>query len=388
MIKIGIITMHRVQNYGSVLQAYALQRYIENLGYTCEIIDYQYPNKYHLKFLKKKTKKKSKSIIYIIERFIYLFLKYFIFGDTNSKLNSFRDKYLKLSDTYYYDSDSLKNNPPVYDLYITGSDQVWNPRFCCNDDIFMCSFVSTEFPKISYASSLAVEEIPSDFYIILKKYLSLYSSVGVREECSKKNLEKILSKSVSINCDPTLLISSNEWGKLASSATINIDRPYVLFYILDYSYDPYPQVYNLINRIISKSGVFPVFLKTNYKVIFKYKGKYISSISPSDFIYLIKNADFVVTSSFHGICYSLLMKKQFYALCESEDSQHDERIKSLLTEIGLFDRIIYKSKHYELKEMEPINYAHIYAKMDVLINNSKKYLSAAISDAVDKVKEV
>lgn len=129
MKKIGVITMHRVQNFGSVLQAYALSEKLNRLGADCEIIDYQYPNAFHLSSVS--TVKRSFNIELFIRR-----IKYFILYRNSLQKKRFRDflnSTLKTS-RYYPTRQSLKECPPMYDVYITGSDQVWNP-YCMKGDV-------------------------------------------------------------------------------------------------------------------------------------------------------------------------------------------------------------------------------------------------------------
>ena len=126
MKKIGIITIHKIYNYGSVLQAYALQNVCESMGYIVEIIDYKFPNEYH------RTKSNTKSVVLLSfkEKLIkYLFLwKLYL---QHKLIRRFVYKYLNLSKEEYLSPQQLKDEPPIYDIYITGSDQVWNPRYCC-----------------------------------------------------------------------------------------------------------------------------------------------------------------------------------------------------------------------------------------------------------------
>lgn len=370
MYNLGIITMHRVNNVGSVLQAYALQEYIKKIGYRVQIIDYQYPNSEHLKKLNIQTDRTP-----FYKNAIIKILKIFV-GDNSKKIKKFLYKYLNLS-CYYPNYKSLIDNPPIYDIYCTGSDQVWNPRFCCNDGAFFLDFINNG-KKISFGSSISVLNFDTDYNDFLKEKLSSYKSIGVREVSSVEYLSQLLQKDIFFNCDPTLLLSISEWNKIVKQKPI-IKRKYILFYILTYSYNPYPKVQNLIDKLVSQTGLYPVFLYGGYRQLFK-KGKCIQDAGPSEFMNLIRNAEIVVTSSFHGTCFSLIFNKQFYSLVKSENDKNDERIQSLLKKIECSDRLLYDDKDYYISDISYINYEKINKNISDYVQPSKEYLKQAIRE--------
>ena len=181
---IGLLTMHRVYNFGSVLQAFALQKVIEKLGYKCTLIDYQYPNNVH------PTDKENKNLILKFIRYI-LAIKH---GRPDKKMRMgidlFRLNNLKMSD-YYPDYDSLHQNPPVFDTYVLGSDQTWNVRHIAHDDTFLLSFVN-KGKKVSYASSAARKTIPQDYFDVFKKNLSQFDAISVRERNTQTLVERLI----------------------------------------------------------------------------------------------------------------------------------------------------------------------------------------------------
>ena len=156
--KVGVITMHKVLNSGSALQAWALYVKIEALGYDCRIIDYQYPNSYHS--LRKNLVKNS-----ICEKIklLYSCLKYFLLYRSKKQKERFKSFWKEnWKETRYYSTrEMIMNDPPMFDVYVTGSDQVWNPKYTQGDSIFMCGFIKDK-KKISYASSFAQNTIPDE----------------------------------------------------------------------------------------------------------------------------------------------------------------------------------------------------------------------------------
>lgn len=365
---VGIITMHRVKNCGSLLQAYALQKKIHELGYSVEIIDYLYPNKNHLALLNGKQGNSFK-------RIIIKFLSFLIHFQKNRKMDSFMRKYLILSHKTYKDAEQIKIDIPKYDCYVTGSDQLWNPRFNCNDETFYMDFVPEGAKIISFATSCAIQNITD---LKLKEYLIRYSKIGVREISSKKELEKLLNKPVHLNCDPTLLLNSTDIDFLVKRRKNKIRKPYVLFYILTYSYNPYPELEELISRIINQTGLYPVFLFGSYRKAFKYHAKNIYNAGPQEFVNLIRNANLVVTSSFHGLCFSLLQNKQFFALVKSKNDSNDERLMSLLKQLCLENRALEKENKYRILDQNEINYDIVNMQIQKLRSESMKYLQNSL----------
>lgn len=366
MKKVGIITMHRVKNCGSILQAYALQQKILELGYKCEIIDYVYPNKEHLIYLNKLNSRKKSLKTFLSDRIYFLLtLK------RNYKMKNFLQTNLILSKIKYESQELIKRNPPIYDLYCTGSDQVWNSRFNCNDDVFYMSFCKLTSNIFSYASSSTVKDCADENNL---KYLCKYKNISVREKTSQDELQKHFGKKVQINLDPTLLIDGTCWTTLLSLPKRIIKRPYVLFYILTYSFNPYPDVEKLVSEIIKQTHLYPVFLYGSVKRTIKFGAKNILNAGPLEFFNLINNAEIVITSSFHGTCFSILQNKNFYSLVDSAQNASDERIISLLSDLGLENRILEKQEKFKIRNTEDIDYLAVNEKLQKLRESSIDYL--------------
>ena len=197
---VGIITMHKPVSYGSALQAYALQKKIDDLGYNAQLIDYKYPNKSHVA--------KNKPFVSYLYKMASFFVN-MIFGfpdiQKNKKFEFFYNSYYKLS-KFYDSEESLIEDPPKYDIYMTGSDQVWNVKFVKNDTSFLLGFVSEENKKCSYAASFAIKDLPSEYQPYYKTLLSQYDHITVREQSGVKLVNQITGKDAFCVCDPTLLL--------------------------------------------------------------------------------------------------------------------------------------------------------------------------------------
>ena len=322
--RIGIITMHRVINYGSVLQAFALQEIIERLGHKCQIIDYIYPNEYQYSrgLLKEKknlhyylSKIRGKAPRWKKERLFHIFWK----------------EHLKLSKTYK-SYNSIHKKPPKYDLYITGSDQVWNTRWMKGDSTFLLSFVNDK-PKISYSASFASDCLDIHYIDIFRKWLSCYKFIGVRESNSVSFVKELTGKNASITLDPTLLLTANEWIKLASPKSFCKDK-YILLFMLNYSRDFSETIFKTIDIVHHNTGLKVISIG-DYP--WKYKNKEIITsfnvFSPHDFISFFRDATYIITSSFHGTAFAVNFGKPFLTMVDN--NKDDGRISTLLKNLGL-----------------------------------------------------
>ena len=169
MKSIGIITIHKINNYGSVLQAYALQKVCEDLGYEVEIIDYDFPNNFHQNNKYANVSDTQPNEPKLIKA---LFAK---------SLIKQHKGYLNLSDKKYHQVEDFTANPPSYDVYITGSDQLWSPRHCNGDPAFMLYFAPDNALKISYAASIGSNAIPEELKKAYIELLSRYKHISGRE---------------------------------------------------------------------------------------------------------------------------------------------------------------------------------------------------------------
>lgn len=327
MKKIGIITMHRPLSFGSALQAYALQKKISDLGYDAEIIDYQYPNQIH---------GFNRSGFKAVFNTVSSFFMNALFGFPNvvkkKRFDEFRRKNIKLS-RYYPTAESLVFNPPKYDIYCTGSDQVWNALFTKGDTSFLLSFIKGNKKKISYASSFSINYIPDEYKKNYLKYLAEYQTISVREESGVGLVRELSGKEALWVCDPTLLLSKTEWDKIADQSHIQIEGHYILAFMLCYSFNPYPEVQRIIDSVQRDTGLTVVYLDGGKKDYLRHNSKVIKSAGPAEFVELIRHADYIITTSFHGVVFSSIFGKPFTAIIKN--GNNDSRIQSFLYKVGL-----------------------------------------------------
>lgn len=328
--KIGIITMHRINNYGSVLQAFALQYIIEKMGFDVQLIDYNYPNIFQYTRGVALPKNDWKAKVIKSMSWLHPYNRY------DYKFQDFRNRYFKLS-PYYKDFDVIHQKAISYDLYITGSDQVWNPKFTKGDTTFLLDFAEKNANKISYASSFSCTQLGKEYEATYSELLAQYQAISVREWGGVELVKRLTGQQAVITVDPTLLLDDNAW-KTVVSKRCRYSKNYILLYVLSYSFNPIPYIYDLA-LYLSKELDLRIVVLGKHPYLSKYKNvESILDAGPLEFLQLIENAVCVVTSSFHGTAFSVNYKKPVYAVVN--DKNDDDRISSFLSDLSLDESII------------------------------------------------
>lgn len=328
--KIGIITMHRINNYGSVLQAFALQYIIEKMGFDVQLIDYNYPNIFQYTRGVALPKNDWKAKVIKSMSWLHPYNRY------DYKFQDFRNRYFKLS-PYYKDFDVIHQKAISYDLYITGSDQVWNPKFTKGDTTFLLDFAEKNANKISYASSFSCTQLGKEYEATYSELLAQYQAISVREWGGVELVKRLTGQQAVITVDPTLLLDDNAW-KTVVSKRCRYSKNYILLYVLSYSFNPVPYIYDLALYLSKKLNLRIVVLG-KHPYLSKYKNvESVLDAGPLEFLQLIENAVCVVTSSFHGTAFSVNYKKPVYAVVNGKND--DDRISSFLSDVSLDKSII------------------------------------------------
>ncbi len=358
MKKVGVITLHRVTNYGSVLQTYALQETIKKLGYDVEIIDYR-PHRITmmgmLKGLKNKKSILQKSLIIRTGVRIIMIPSYVLRFKCFSK---FIHKYLKITKKMYKKESEIIEEDFDYDIYCTGSDQVWNSDWNEKfDGPFYLNFVDDKHKKISYAASFGRENLEKWEEKETKKWLSRYSFISVRELSGIEILKRLGITECACVLDPTLLLNNNEWNKLSSSK-FNGKK-----YILVYNLNRNKKIYKYAENLSKKTGLPVKYISYQLHDFYKY-GRMYCNIDVEDFLSLIFNATYVVTDSFHGTAFSINLNKQFIIIFPDKFST---RIKSILKLTGLENRIA-KDEF----DLDIVNNIIDYDKVNNIISNERE----------------
>lgn len=344
-LKVGVLTMHRVVNYGSYLQAYATQKVFELLCCECELIDYVYPNKWHFK----NGLIRSRNIKAIIASLLSNFGLTFIDKMRNAIQKSAK-KHYKLSSKTYKTPNQIQNNPPKYDIYVTGSDQTWNFNYTKGDPTFLLSFVPESATKISFSASIANKYIDERYKAIFTQYLKQYNAVSIRDKNGNKIIKEILGKEAKITLDPTLMLTREEWLEFVENENDAKDEvKFILFYMLSYAFDPGTYIYRLLVDLQKKTG-FVIYSLSEIPEEYNLNYELFKAIEPELFISLFSKASYVVTSSFHGTAFAVNFGVPLYSVIKNIDSD-DDRQKTLLTNLNLTNCLVPINKSFN--DIEP-----------------------------------
>lgn len=347
--KIGVITIEQVGNYGAELQCYATQKVLQNIGCDAEIIDYCYYKDYRYK-----DSKMSEPFVPMtfMERIFYV-LKYRIvnrFVDKvlllfnsniarrNSRFAAFHADNTKMS-RKYMSMPELYEASMDYDIFVTGSDQVWNPGAQSSIEPYFLTFAPDSARKISFAASFGVSEIEPNLRERYKEYLSRYDFISVREQNACDMVKQLVGKDAECVLDPTLLLTKDEWMKVARQYD-NVPERYVLVYTLFES----PAIFSLAKKVAKENGISVLRITKRAYFVSHIEGiSNISDAGPAEFVSIIAGADYVVTDSFHGTAFSINFGIPFLAIVSSKNN-NNSRMESLLKVVGLSGRMVYEEK--------------------------------------------
>lgn len=373
MKSIGIITIHKINNYGSVLQAYALQNVCERMGYNVEIIDYDFPNNFH-----RSNKYATKSDTQPNEpKWIKaLFAKALV--RQHKGIRSFVDKYQNLSSNKYPQVEDFTSNPPLYDVYITGSDQLWSPRHCNGDPSFMLCFAPDNALKISYAASIGSNAIPEELKNAYINLLNRYKHISVRENSGADVIRGLIGKDASVVLDPTLLLNKDEWNNIATSKRL-VKKKYILCYYLNYTFNAFPYVDELAKEMQRQTGYEIVrvarpphklsFINTTYKI----------GASPEEFLTLVRDAEIVLTTSFHGTAFAVNYGRPVFTVVQDRNAS-DSRQVSLMHNLGLDKQVLSIKDKFPQASEAYYNVDNEQNVLNQLRSESKLYLEKALKD--------
>lgn len=323
---IGIITYHRVINYGAILQVYALQKKIKEIGANCIVLDYRNER------LENRHKKMKLSECKSIKEFVRDCL---LFKNHNIKYDKFRGfakDHFDFSPPLYRLSD-LKEEEKGFDKIITGSDQVWNYRINDMDATYFLEFIEDNSKKATYAASFGLSTIPKKYRQKYYDLLKDFRSILIREKQGAVLIKELLGKEAQVVLDPTLLISKEEWGSLIKDKSL-INMKYILVYAFGRS----TNIMNLAKKISKETGYKIIWISNTYRMSISIK--YIKAAGPEEFLALFKNAEYIVTNSFHGTAFAINFNKQFFTELLPESLGVNSRLEDILDLFEIESRII------------------------------------------------
>lgn len=362
--KVGILTFQRAENFGAVLQAFALQTFLENKGCDVSIIDYR---------------NKSIEAMYDIYNPRILITRKNIFASLRLYIQRFKNiqdrqicknKYKEFRKNFFYQTrktNSIASLANEFDCIIAGSDQIWNLHLTGGFDknYFLDFSKKSSMRKISYAVS--AEKDPCNLLYQHKKevtkLLNDFDYLSVREDFFKKELEKYTEKEIQICLDPTFLLDSSLYK--------NIAPQHVEFkYILVYHMTPIPLGTMLAEKIAASKGWKIIEIHIGYG-LGSGDERHKINLGPLEILNYIMEAQEVITSSFHGLALSLISKKNVWVI----NKGNNLRQRNLLYLLGMEERMLTKLTDYKDHE---INYGEVKKKLDMQINKSKEFIHHAM----------
>lgn len=361
--KINTITCHDVYNLGASLQAYALATYLKDCNHDVQIIDYKpdyLSRHYSLRWVPNPSYDRP------VIRQAYLLAK--LPGRLKAQrslrkknFDSFREAYLPLTTQCYASAGELQADCPEADVYIAGSDQIWNPVFQNGKDpAFFLQFAPDIKKKISYAASFSVDELSPDDSERIFPWLRRLNAISVRENSGVALLADMGLAGTQV-VDPVFLLAKEQWGDIAIC-------PDMKEYILVYDFDNSALVRSIANALAKKTGkkIVSVFSMDGADQVW-------SDMGPREFLGALLNADCVISNSFHATAFSLIFQKDFYVV--NREEKINTRMRDLLVSLSLSDRLISALPD----ETTALLWNDIQEKLDSQIAVSKAFLRDQIT---------
>lgn len=361
--RIKTITCHDCYNLGASLQAYALQHYLETQGHNVQIINYKpYYLSGHFKLGSVSNPKYNRPIV----KQLYLLAKLpgrLLSLSRKKAFDRFTAKYLHLT-RRYNSYEELKADAPDADVYIAGSDQIWNTLFPNGRDAaFYLDFGKPNVRRISYAASFATKDVAHEYREFVNKELKNLDFVSIREKISLPLLYSLGRKDGVAVCDPVFLLSKKEWIILTNESPIKTNEKYLVVYLTDKS----EEIKRIALDIYQTTG-WKIYVVGAFRETWAHKN--FVNADPLDFVKLINDAQYIISNSFHATAFSLILEKNFCVVNRKEGI--NERMKSVLTNYGLTDRMVNCFSKSILKR---IDYSSVNRQMEKDILFSKEWLN-------------
>lgn len=369
--RICLVTWYGSNNYGTNLQVYATKIILEKLGYTCHLIR---------PFEKTKFSTKNTLHCYILElKKVARKILFCKSNKTHRKKQHRLDSFLK--DNFNYtrmvtSTQSLRKLNNEYDVFLTGSDQIWNPYFL--NTFNMLDFVNENKKKISYSSSIAVSEIPKEKQNLYKQLLGRFSHLSCREKTGSKVLSALLNRNVTPVLDPTFLLTEEDWelfGQKADLKDLKITGEYILNYFIGDSAENWDALYKIQKETQIENIIVVCVSKSKYNT----KGTLLENIGPYEFVWLIQHAKLICTDSFHATVISIALKKDFIDFLRfgaGDKKSEDSRILDPLNRYGLSHRLYQENNTQYLNS---IDYSQVYRILQKDRDASIQYLLTSIN---------
>ena len=395
--KIAIISLfHENINYGGVLQAYALRKVVSDMGYSCEQLRYDNTDEccpsYSPVSLARFVKSQFNSVITIsqlmdfFERAIAFVMRetllkfYDIRGkkraERRGNFNKFCECYVPSSKTY--SKQTIGTSICCYDVFISGSDQVWNPNWFFSP--YYLSFVPDHIPKISYAASTAVSSLTPEQYERIEPLIKRFQAISVRECNAVSMLQSMTKQKIEWVLDPTLLLSADEWDII--SAENSVDEPYVFAYMLGDNKSNQKAATKFAKENGLKLLTFPFTASGRLNQLFF--GDIHSYCGPDEWLSLIRDAEYVITDSYHAVIFSIIYRKGFVVLRRDSDDVKESMNSRMYSLVHMFpvieERIVDASDVDYVKNS--VNWDETYCILSEIKKSSINWLRLTLEKYV------
>lgn len=380
MKRIGIATIHKSSNFGGSLQAYALYKYLESQGHCVEIIDLLRP--VHDRFIYDSRYKPYRSTRFTLKNRLLEFAKQLLGYKDNKGYSSevSKQKFAEFFKDIKYSKEYRKvryiyKDAPQYDVYVSGSDQLWNPMHSFSIEPFFLTFAPEGCKKISYATSIGVTKLTEREKTDFKRWLASYEAISVREDEGKQLLGSFIKdKNIEVVADPTFLLDIKDWKSLATAPSMKEN------YILLFSLTNAKPLVDFAIRMSKESGKKLVILKG--PLLDANSPDYIldNNIGPREFLGYFDNADIVITDSFHGSVFSMLMgAKNFFSYIQPV-SKTGNRITNLLKTVEEPNHLLPSdlAKSYKELDEEKIDKVALYDRIAKVREHAREFLARNI----------
>lgn len=343
--KVAIVTIIS-NNYGNRLQNYALQEYLKTLDCKVETIPISCIRIEKIRFWMKKV------------------LSVFWPKRWNIQFESF-NRYIKWAPS------KIEKNKKIYDIYIAGSDQIWNPNFAFNSDREFLTFAPSN-KKFAYAASIGISQLPEIEETRFAERLTDFKMISVREENAADIVENLIGIRPLVVIDPTMLLTTKQWENILQNNHINISQPYIVKYFLG-KYHRWIDI--KIDDYAKKNGLKVIDINCPPKEL-------MNSIGPIQFVHIIQNSELVCTDSFHGTVFSILYHKQFVVFSRKEEADSgnmNSRLDTLLKTFGLNDRWVHEEKELESLLDSTVSFDNADIILEQKRNEARLFLKNVIS---------
>lgn len=369
--KAGLMTFHTAANYGAALQAYAFEKFLLDRGIECEYINYvnasrahEYSMTWHIWDSLRRGNLKNAVAYALGSPFMSL---------RKHRFDKFYEQYLKATAKVYHNSEEAAELNDKYDYFVVGSDQVWNPLCNGDDAAFLLDFVKDDDKRISYSPSFGMTSVDDAHKAVYAENLSRFKHIGVRETVGKKIVKDLTGKDATLVLDPVLLLTREQWMEMMP---VKEKKEHFIFSYTNrdsQTADFFKTGYKLDGR---KHYVLSRYTKPADFVNPKVRVKY--CMSPQEFLWVINNADLVVTASFHCTALAIILNKPFVAIVTG-DAGKDERLLSMLNTLGLNNRVLRDGMSVE-DVCKEIDYEAVNQRIEQMKEQSVNYIINALNN--------